>query len=348
MASDNTQSQYPAGPADFTPMDIPANAPPLKNRKAPLTLADIEAMSQKVRNWGKWGPADEIGTLNYATPEKVAAAAKLIQNGKAFPLAIPLGPDGPQTGARGRMNPVHLMRHDGADGYSGLRDKEAGLRSADDWLIMPLQAATHWDALSHIFYKDRMYNGYDMREVMSWGARKCGIEKTKGKAAGRGVLLDMARHKGVDFLEDGTPITPDDLDAAADKQSVTIGTGDFLIVRTGQMENCLKRGSWGAYAGGDAPGLSFETAEWLFKKEVAAVATDTWGCEVRPNDVPGLYQPWHWVVIPSMGLTMGEIFFLKELAEDCAADKRYEFFFVAPSLPVKGAVGAPVVPMAFK
>ncbi|GIK81428.1 MAG: cyclase family protein [Pseudorhodoplanes sp.] len=347
MAAQNASESplAPVGPAPFKPSA--AISAPLRNRKAPLTLADVEAMAVKCRNWGKWGPDDEIGTLNYATPELVAAAAKLVKNGKSFPLAIPLGADGPQTGARGRVNPIHLMRHDGADAYSGLRD-ETGIRSADDWLIMPLQSATHWDALSHIFYKDRMWNGYDAREVYSWGARKCGIEKTGARAAGRGVLLDIPRVKGVDALADGTPVTPEDLDEAAARQKVEVRRGDFLIVRTGQLEACLKSGSWGNYAGGDAPGLSFETADWLNRKEVAAVATDTWGCEVRPNDSPGIFQPWHWVVIPNMGLTMGEIFYLKDLAEDCHADKRYEFFFVAPSLPVKGAVGAPVVPVAIK
>ena len=345
--SDKFDPIAPVGPAPFKRNE--SAKIPLRNRKTPITLDDIEEMSLKVRNWGKWGPNDEVGTLNYATDAMRAEAGKLIRKGKAFPLAIQFGADGPQTGGRGRINPIHLMRHDGADGYSGLRDGEAGLRSADDWLIMPLQAATHWDALSHIFYKDRMWNGYDMREVMSWGARKCGIEKTRGKASGRGVLLDIPRVKGKKFLEDGTPITPQDLDEAAEVQKVKVGTGDFLIVRTGQIEACREKGSWGGYAGGDAPGLSFETAEWLFKKEVAAVATDTWGCEVRPNDTePGIYQPWHWVVIPSMGLTMGEIFDLQELADDCAEDKKYDFFFSAPSLPVKGAVGAPVVPMAFK
>jgi kynurenine formamidase len=344
MAIDYGKPLEPRGPVMYTVKD---DGIPLRNRKEPITLEVIHEMALKVRNWGKWGPNDEIGTLNYATPEKVAAAAKLVKRGQAFPLAINLGMDGPQTGNRGRNNPVLLMRHSGADAYSGLRD-HSGIRGADDWLITPLQAGTHWDSLAHIFYIDRMWNGYDCREVYSWGAKKCGIEKTGAKATGRGVLLDIPRWKGVDALPDGTPITPDDLDACAEAQKVKIGTGDFLIVRTGQMEAYNKRGSWGSYAGGDAPGLSFETAEWLHKKEVAAVATDTWGCEVRPNDSPGIYQPWHWVVIPNMGLTMGEIFNLKALAEDCANDRIYEFMFVAPSIPVAGAVGAPVQPVAIK
>ena len=107
----------------------------------------------------------------------------------------------------------------------------------------------------------------------------------------------------------------------------TIRKGDFVIVRTGQMEACNSSGEWGGYAGGDAPGLKFESCYWLQEKEVAGVCSDTWGVEVRPNETKDVNQPWHWVVIPAMGLYMGEMFDLKELAEDCAKDKVYEFFF---------------------
>ena len=124
--------------------------------------------------------------------------------------------------------------------------------------------------------------------------------------------------------------------------------GDFLLVRTGQVEAKLAAGNWDGYAGGDAPGLAFETLDWLHAKELAAIATDTWGVEVRPNETDEANQPWHWISIPIMGLTVGEIFNLAELAKDCAADKRYEFMFVAPALPVTGAVGSPVNPMAIK
>ena len=107
-------------------------------------------------------------------------------------------------------------------------------------------------------------------------------------------------------------------------------------------------GGWGDYAGGDAPGLSFHTATWLHERQIAAVATDTWGMEVRPNEIPNTYQPLHQVLIPNMGLLVGEIFDLDGLAEDCARDGVYEFQFVAPPLPVTGAVGTPVNPLAIK
>ena len=119
------------------------------------------------------------------------------------------------------------------------------------------------------------------------------------------------------------------------------------MVRTGQMERCLEQG-WGTFAGGDAPGMKFDTADWCREREIAAVATDTWGVEVRPNEVKGIFQPWHWVVIPMIGLSLGEMFYLKELAADCAADGVYEFFFVGAALPFTGAVGCPLNPMAVK
>ena len=110
-----------------------------------------------------------------------------------------------------------------------------------------------------------------------------------------------------------------------------------------------KAGSWDGYPGGDAPGFAFETLEWIKHTELAALASDTWGCEVRPNETEdGINQPWHWITIPIMGMTMGEIFYLKDLADDCAADKVYEFLFVAPAIPITGAVGSPINPLAIK
>lgn len=312
-----------------------------------ITMADLERYAEKLRNWGRWGDDDEIGTLNFVTPEMVAGAAQLVTKGQRFSLGLPYDQNGPQTGGLGRINPIHFMRRSGVDGAAGLRDK-FGIRGADDWILMPLQSSTHWDALSHVFYRDHMYNGYPITDVSSDGAKRCGIEKARDRFAGRGVLLDVARFLGVEVLADGFPITNDLLDKVAAAQKVEVRRGDFLIVRTGLVESKLKAGSWGDYAGGDAPGLAFETAEWLHAKEVAAVAIDTWGCEVRPNNSPGIYQPWHWIVIPIMGLTMGENFYLKDIADDCAEDKRYEFFFVAPTLIITGSVSGPINPMAFK
>jgi kynurenine formamidase len=304
-----------------------------------MDIAFLNQLCQQCSNWGKWGTEDELGTLNYITPQKMVAASSLVRQGKSFGLALPYDQSGPQRGLRGRFNPVRLMIATGVD---------PGGTYSDDVVTMPLQCGTQWDALGHIFYDDKMWNGYDARLVDSDGAQKNGIEKVKDKMAGRGVLLDVARHCGVDCFEDGTAITNRDLDETAQAQGVEIRRGDFVIVRTGQMEQRLADGEWGGYAGGEAPGLAFETADWIHRKEIAAICTDTWGCEVRPNETDEAQQPWHWVVIPMIGITMGEIFYLKELAEDCAADRVYEFFFCAPPLPITKAVGSPLNPMAIK
>jgi len=311
-------------------------------------MAHLRAVAERCKNWGRWGPNDEIGTLNFVTPEEVKAAAGLVKKGKVFSLGLNFDRNGPQKGLWGsRFNPIHTMLATGTDAVAGNQD-EGGLRYADDAVSMPLQCGTQWDALGHIFFDDKMWNGYDARLVDSDGAQKNGIEKTKDRMTGRGVLLDVARHCGTDCLEDGMAISIADLEATAKAQDVEVRRGDFVIVRTGQMEARLKDNDWGGYAGGAAPGLSFETAEWIHKKEIAAICTDTWGCEVRPNETDDCTQPWHWVVIPMIGISMGEIFYLKDLAEDCAQDKVYEFFFCAPPLPITKAVGSPINPIAVK
>jgi kynurenine formamidase len=318
-----------------------------------LNRQDLTDAAKKYKNWGKWGPDDEIGTLNFTSPEDIIAAAQLIKKGKVISLALNFDSTGPQ-GAKtkypsmGRTNPIHTMLRTGTDAYSGVLDKR-GIRAADDMVTMPLQCGTQWDGLGHVFYEDNMWNGYDCREVTSAGAQKCGIEKTKNKMVGRGILLDIPRVKEVERLDDGYGITCDDLDKAAKANGIDVRRGDYVIVRTGQMEACQKVGSWDGYPGGDAPGFAFETLEWIQQNEIAAIASDTWGCEVRPNESEdGINQPWHWITIPIMGITMGEIFSLGELADDCADDGVNEFMFVAPAIPITGAVGSPTNPLAIK
>lgn len=309
-------------------------------------IAHLREVAERCKNWGRWGPDDEIGTLNFVTPQRVIEAARLVKQGKLFGLGLNFDRTGPQSGIWGnRFNPIHLMLATGTDAVAG---RQGRIRYADDMVSMPLQCATQWDALSHIFYDDRMWNGYPATLVDCNGAARNGIEKMRDRMVGRGVLLDVARYCGVSFLADGMAITNDDLDGCAAQQGVEIRQGDFVIIRTGQMEQRLRDGAWGGYAGGDAPGLAFETAEWIHQKEIAAICSDTWGCEVRPNECRDCEQPWHWVVIPMIGISMGEIFYLKNLADDCSADGVYEFLFCAPPLPITGAVGSPLNPMVMK
>jgi kynurenine formamidase len=308
----------------------------------------IRDTGKRCSNWGKWGADDELGTLNYITPEMIVRSARLVKRGVTFTLAIPLDSGGPQINQPRRFNPIHRMILTGPDFTTGAFKRPGGVGFADDMVIMALQCATQWDALSHCFLDGKLYNGYDANLVSSEGAKKNGIEKMARFIVTRGVLLDIPRVKGVEWLEPGYAITADDLEAATRAHRVTVGRGDALLVRTGQMTMCRRRKSWGDYAGGDAPGLSFHTADWLHAHEVAAVATDTWGMEVRPNEIADSYQPLHQILIPHMGLLVGEIFELDTLAEDCANDRVYEFQFVAPPLPITGAVGTPVNPLAIK
>ncbi len=309
----------------------------------------IYAAADTLSNWGRWGAEDEIGTLNHVTADDIVAAAKLVRKGKVFALGIPLDQNGPQRGLFGkRWNPIHTMLATGTDALAGNQDENPRIRFADDAINMPVQSATHWDSLGHIFLDDTLYNGFPASSVDSGGVHKCGIEHTRDRMVGRGVLIDVARHKGVDWLEDGYAITNSDLDGAADAQGVEVRRGDFVIIRTGQMERCLSQKEWGGYAGGDAPGVAFENCYWCRDREIAAICSDTWGVEVRPNETGEANQPWHWVVIPALGLTMGEMFYVEDLARDCAQDGIYEFFFTGPPLIITGGTGSPINPQAIK
>jgi kynurenine formamidase len=308
----------------------------------------VRETSRRYRNWGRWGPDDERGTLNFITPERIARAAGLVSRGAVFSLAIPFDQTGPQVNQPRRFNPIHRMILTGPDFTTGAVQRPGGVGFADDMVIMPLQCATQWDALAHCFLDGEMYNGRSANLISSAGAQQNGIEKIARGVVARGVLLDIPRVKAVEWLQPGYAITVADLEAAATAHRVAVGSGDALLVRTGQLAACRGRGGWGDYAGGDAPGLSFHTAGWLHQREIAAVATDTWGMEVRPNEIPDTYQPLHQVLIPGMGMLVGEIFDLEALAADCAADGVYEFLFVAPPLPITRAVGSPVNPLAVK
>ena len=314
-----------------------------------LTRESIYKTAQKISNWGRWGENDQIGTLNNITPADIVAAASLIRTGKVFSLGLSLK-EPIQSGLfGGRWNPIHTMLATGTDAAAGNQDEPFPyLRYADDAINMPCQASTQWDALCHIFLGDKMYNGFDAKLVDARGAKKLGIEHVRDKMVGRGVFLDVARFKDVDSLPDGYAIRNEELDACAAAQGVVVRKGDFVIVRTGHQERCLALKDWTGYAGGAAPGLSFETCHWLKEKDVAAICTDTWGCEVRPNETDEAKQPWHWVVIPALGISMGEIFYVRELADDCASDKVYEFFFTAPPLHLPGGAGSPINPLAIK
>ena len=228
-------------------------------------------------------------------------------------LALNFDHTGPQ-GAKskypsmGRTNPIHTMLRTGTDAYSGVLDKR-GIRAADDMVTMPLQCGTQWDGLGHVFYENYMWNGYDCREV-TWPARRNAASRKPRTRWSAAACCSTWRASRASSCSTTATALPAPISTAPPRnRASTIKRGDYVIVRTGMMERCQKAGSWDGYPGGDAPGFAFETLEWIKRTELAALASDTWGCEVRPNESEeGINQPWHWITIPIMGMTMGEIF----------------------------------------
>jgi kynurenine formamidase len=310
----------------------------------------IAAAVEAYSNWGRWGPDDVRGTLNFLTEEKRREGAALVRRGASFSLAQRFDSEGPQTGWRRRTNPVHTMLDTGLDAARG-QGFPHGLGGADDVVFMPLQCSTQWDGLGHIFDHGKAWNGREAADVVtSEGDRVTGIETVADVIAGRAVLLDVGRAIGAEGeLPDGFAITTAHLAETITAQgaSARVGRGDIVLVRTGRLARARREG-WNGYAGGDSPGLSFATAGWLHDTEIAAIATATWGFEVRPNEFPEAFQPLHQVAIPHLGLFIGEMWDFEALAADCAADGRYDCWMTAAPLPVTGAVGAPVNPLAVK
>ncbi|MEU8798395.1 cyclase family protein [Spirillospora sp. NPDC048819] len=308
----------------------------------------IAKAAREYSNWGRWGEDDVRGTLNFLDEAKRVQAAGLVRRGVSFSLSQRFDMNGPQRGWRRRTNPVHTMLDTGVDAALGKQGFPHGIGGADDVIAMPLQCSTQWDGLGHIFDRGNAWNGRPAQDVVtSDGDLVTGIETIADVVAGRGVLLDVGRVIGDGELPDAFAITEEHLVATAKAHGVEVGRGDIVCVRTGQLAR-VRRDGWGEYAGGPAPGLSFWTAGWLHGTEIAAIATDTWGFEVRPNEFEDAFQPLHQVVIPNMGLFVGEMWDLDALAADCAADGVYEFQLVAAPLPVTGAVGSPVNPLALK
>jgi kynurenine formamidase len=309
----------------------------------PELPAEVKELAARVRNWGRWGADDELGTLNLIDAAAVRRGAAEIRGGRRLALAIPLDEKGPQTGAvPGRINPLRTMLMINRPYLGG---DPRNFCNSDDTVTMGLQAGTHWDALAHVSYEGRIWNGYPASVVDDRGARRCGIEKVRTLVS-RGVLLDVARARGVDRLPGGYAITAEDLDAAAELGRVRPLPGDVVFVRTGHLQ-LLRAGDRAGYVA-PAPGPSLRTALWLRRHDVAAIATDSYTGEVFPAELPDTYLPVHLLHLVEMGLTQGQNFDLEALAADCAEDGRYAFFVDATPLPFTRALASPVNPVAIK
>lgn len=302
--------------------------------------AEFHDIAKRVNNWGRWGEDDETGTLNLVTDEVVRAAAGTVRSGRRVPLALPLQQDGVQTGMiPGRINPLRTMVMLNHEMFG-----PGTVATSDDIVTMGLQAATHWDALTHVSHSGRIYNGRPAGSITAHGgAAFSGIEKITTLLS-RGVLLDVARARGTDRLPGDHAVTPDDLDAAEELARTTVRAGDVALVRTGQMRLYLA-GDKHAYAF-PSPGLSVRTPEWFHARDVAAVANDTLTFEIFPPEIEDLWLAVHALDLVEMGMPQGQNWNLEALSEACAEAGQYAFLLDATPQPFVGGVGSPVAPVA--
>lgn len=308
----------------------------------PLT-PELEALAAKVRNWGRWGDTDERGSANLIDAEAVRRGAAAVRTGQTISLVMPLGPGSPQEGgAPGRFNPVHRMLTVNTP-YTGDANDAC---FNDDVVDMPLSAATHIDSLAHVTYGGQMYNGFSADVVTEAdGATRCAADKI-GPIVTRGVLLDVARAKGVDRLEPGYAITADDLDSALVAGGIELLPGDAALVRTGHMRLYHEGDVW-AY-NHDCPGLSASTVEWVWRHDIGVIVDDTYVFEVWPPEDWSVMMVVHMLHLRDMGQLQGQNFDLEALAAACADDGVYDFLFTATPEPVTGACSAPVAAVAVR
>lgn len=320
-----------------------------------ILLSTVQTMAGQPygTNWGKWGPKDQLGTLNYITRQKIREASKLIKKGEVFNLGINLKRKMPCWTGR---NYQHYMSY-----ILPSLSAEGGVGFTNDVIVMDQQYSTQWDGFPHCLWDGKMYNGHPVSKITALnGTAELSIHQWSDKIVSRGVLLDIAKLKNVSNLAKGYIITPADLDAACKAQNVKVTVGDIVCVRTGWLNVMLKwtlplRGKEPYQLG--EPGIGLQACKWLKDKKVAAIACDNLGVEAIPFDPEDVKKvndkgfkgfPVHVELLVHQGMPLGEIWDFEELAKSCAADGIYEFMLVAPPLRIVGGVGTPLSPLAIK
>ncbi len=310
-----------------------------------------ELLRDAPKNWGKWGDDDEVGSLNYLTPEVIKAGASSIRSGKVFTLGVPIGLPGGDPIWPGRPLAQRFQVRDRSDFANGNGiDYPGGMEDSDDHISMPLQGSTQYDALGHVWYGDHIWNGY-AAETTTGGLKKASILPIAERGiAGRAVLIDMARFRGKKVLGRGETFSHEDLLAAAESQGVTIQKRDILIVRTGWIGSFYYTPAEEFYRDFLEPGLTYtpELVQWFQEMEIPNLCTDTIANEVTAEPETGVLLPLHSALMRNLGITLAEILLLDKLADDCAADGQWDFFYAAGPLKVYRGTGAPVNPVVIK
>lgn len=302
------------------------------------TTAELDGLYESLRNWDRWGRDDQRGALNHQTPRHRAAAAALVRDGTTVSLARDLAtepsPEDPHPAQH------HMLASGDARDSNGI----PGYEAARDYVGLPVHGlhGTHVDALSHIFVRGEMYGGRPASEVRSDGARANTVMSMADGVVGRGVLLDVARSLGTEFLDSGEVITVADLEAAEEAEDVRVGTGDIVLVAWGR--DARRRAREGAFDG--MSGLHPECLRWLHEREVAVLGSDGISDPLPFLGVPEWPFPIHQVGIAAIGLHLIDNMALAPLAERCAEVGRWEFLFTMAPLRIERATGCPVNPIA--
>jgi kynurenine formamidase len=304
------------------------------------TAVEFDQLFQRVSNWGQWGPDDEKGTLNYLTPEHVCASAALVRSGRTVSLSLPIntvaGPDNPRPS-------IHYMvkTHD-------IRPEHGEPRFAGDFLGSELHgdSRTHVDALCHVAYKGKLYNGKSPATVTSRGATLMDITAYAHGIVGRGVLLDIPRFRKVKWLEPGEAVSAEEIEAVERFEGVRLGEGDMFLFRTGHHRRRLELGSWNNGCDGEGQaGLHVNAMVLLHERKVAAFLPDGDG-ETVPSNVEGVPYPVHALQIASMGMMCADSLQFEELVKVCEEENRWTFMVVACPLRLPRGTGSLFNPIA--
>jgi kynurenine formamidase len=299
-------------------------------QREPMSAGEVASLHHRLSNWGRWGEDDQLGTLNFVTPEVTAAAVSSVRSGQTVSCSRPL----PTQPAPDNPNPVvHHMTGTATEGYG-----------ADYFALAPHGYATsHIDALCHIFHEGKMYNGYGTGAVTAHGASKLGIHHLRAGIVTRGLLIDIPAVRGVEALEPGEPIFPEDLEEGERATGVSVRRGDALLVRTGRWRWREQHGPWSPTEG--MAGLDASCLAWLHEREVALLGSDGIS-DVWPSRVKNVPMPIHTVAIVAMGIHLLDNLDLDELARVSAETSRWVFLLTVAPLVLHQGTASPVNPIA--
>ena len=308
------------------------------------TESEVLGYFQSLSNWGRWGDDDQLGTLNFLSPEKVKQAASLVQDGVTVSCARTVTfqsePDIP-------VPPIHYMVESGEGWASGDKVTNRTAQGSSDFFGMVFHgfSITHVDSLAHFFWEGKMYNGRPAHLISTgMGATVESIELAKDGIVSRGLLVDVPRIRGVDWLERGEGVMPDDILAAEEQCGFKIEEGDVLLVRTGQLH---RRNVEGPVNPREVGSTACQAAclPLFHERGIAMLGSDT-GNDVMPTGYPNLSNPIHQVGIAGMGLWILDNANLEELAAACSERNRWEFMLSIGPLRLSNTTGSPVNPLA--